>query len=140
MGQSSHVDGPIAAARFSGPRFRAFGPDGSLYVADYLNLGGGGFVRKITPDGATVASLNEAGGQASTIAVDAADTLYYFDPAGPWKLPAGAAAPTLLIPASVGNNVLGTSPRLFSPQSMAVLGPKQLVLISAFQLLVVTMP
>ncbi len=140
MGQSSHVDGPIATARFIGPRSLAFGPDGSLYVADYLVLGSGGTVRKIAPDGSSVSTITAAGGQAVTLAVDAADTLYYFDPAGLWKLPASAAAPTLLIPSTTGNNVLGSSPRLFAPQSMAVLGPKQLVLISGFQLLVVTMP
>ena len=55
-------------------------------------------------------------------------------------IPAGATTPALLIPAINGNNVLGSMPRLFTPQSMAVLGPKQLVLISGSQLLVATLP
>jgi sugar lactone lactonase YvrE len=140
MGQSGQVDGPIATARFASPRMVAFGPDGSLYVSDGVPALGQGLVRKISADGSTVSTIAAAGGQVTSLTVDAADILYYFDAGGLWKLPAGAAAPTLLIPITAGNNVLGTSPRLFPPQSMAVLGPKQLVLISGGQLLVVTMP
>ena len=138
IGQSAHVDGPIATARFIGPRSIAFGPDGSLYVADYQF--GGGFLRKISADGSTVSTINAALGQVFTLTVDAAGTVYYSDPAGLWSLLSGAATATLLIPATAGNNVLGTSPRLFTPQSMAMLGPKQIVMISASQLLVATLP
>src|SRR5205823_6655921 len=41
-------DGGLAtAARLSGPRALAFGPDGSLYIAE----AGGQRIRKVTPDG-----------------------------------------------------------------------------------------
>ena len=118
----------------------AFGPDGSLYVQDGLVGLGSAVVRKITPNGDSVSTINAAGGQVITLAVDLSDTLYYDDPAGLWMIPAGATTPALLIPAINGNNVLGSMPRLFTPQSMAVLGPKQLVLISGSELLVVTLP
>lgn len=138
LGQSAHVDGPIASARFISPRQLAFAPDGSLYVADYAF--GGGFIRKITADGSTVSTVNAALGQVLTLTVDSAGTIYYSDPQGLWMLPSGAAAATLLIPVSNGANVLGTSPRVVPPVSLAVLGPKQIVMISNGQLLVATLP
>ena len=54
-------------------------------------------------------------------------------------LPAGAAAPTVVIPA--GNAVvLGSAPRIKFIDQIAELGPKQLVLSSEAQLLKVTLP
>jgi len=135
MGQGSHVDGAIAVARFLSPRGVAFAPDGSLYVGD------GGQIRKIAADGSSVSTITAVGGQVSSFTIDAAGTLYYYDPSsGLSMLPAGAAAGTLLIPATAGSNVLGSTPRLFSPQSMAMLAPKQIVLISFGQILVATLP
>ena len=138
LGQSAHVDGPIASARFIFPRQLAFAPDGSLYVADYAF--GGGVIRKITADGSTVSTVNAALGQVLTLTVDSAGTIYYSDPQGLWMLPSGAAAATLLIPVSNGANVLGTSPRVVPPGSLAMLGPKRIVMISNGQLLVATLP
>jgi sugar lactone lactonase YvrE len=56
-GPPGHADGRGRAARFTTAQGKAFGPDGSLYVAD------GGTVRRITPDG-TVTTLggNPLGG------------------------------------------------------------------------------
>ena len=109
-----------------------------MYVADYSF--GGGFIRKISADGSTVSTVNAALGQVLTLTVDSAGTIYYSDPQGLWMLPSGAAAATLLIPVSNGANVLGTSPRIVPPQSLAMLGPKQIAIISNGQLLVATLP
>lgn len=137
IGQSARVDGPIATARFISPGTVAFAPDGSLYVSD------GNTVRKIAADGSSVTTSVTANNSVKifAIAVDAAGTLYYDDGNGLWMLAAGAATSTLLIPSSSAGNVLGASPQLYQvPQSIAVLGPKQLVIISFGQLLVATLP
>ena len=136
IGQSGRVDGPIATARFVSPARVAFAPDGSLYVTD------GGTVRKIAADGSSVTTIVTAFSvQILALAVDAAGTLYYDYGAGLWMLAAGATTSTLLIPPSSTGNVLGASPKLYYvPDSIAVLGPKQLVIISFGQLLVATLP
>ena len=140
FGQSMRIDGPIAAARFIGPRSLAFAADGSLYVADYLILGSGGAVRKIAADGSSVTTIPEVGGQVLMLTVDTAGTLFYVDPAGLWMLPAGAATATLLIPHTNGNSVLGTTPQLSFVNAIGMLGPKQILLIAGGQILVATLP
>ena len=133
MGQSGAVDGPIATARFQAPRDVGLGPDGSLYVND------NGRIRKVAADGSSVSTVAAAGGQVTKFAIDAAGTIYFDDPNGLWMLPSGGAA-TLLIQTTAGNPVLGSSPRLPSINAIAVLGPKQIVVVSAGQLLVATLP
>ena len=132
MGQSGAVDGPIASARFQFPRDLALGPDGSLYVND------NGRIRKIAADGSSVSTV-ASGGQVTKFAIDAAGTIYYDDPNGLWMLPSGGAA-TLLIPPTTGSPVLGASPRLPFINAIAILSPKQIVVVSAGQLLVATLP
>ena len=132
MGQSAGVDGPIATARFVFPGRLAFAPDGSLYVVD------GGGIRRIAADGASVSSLAGISG-VSNFAIDAAGTLYYAVVDGAlMMLPLGGTS-TVLIPAG-GSVVLGSSPRLPNINAIAVLGPKQLVIISGSQILVATLP
>ncbi len=70
-------------------------------------------------------------------AIDLAGTIYFDSPSGLSMLPSGAAAATLLIPLNV---VLGSNPLLSNINAMAVLGPKQIVLVSSSQLLVATLP
>ena len=135
MGQSAQVDGPIAVARFTGPRYVAFAPDGALYVVD------GGFIRRIAPDGQSVSTLSGLS-SVGHFAVDAAGTIYYENTAtggGLFARPLGAASSTLLIPQG-GAVVLGSSPRLLNVDGLAALGPKQLVILSGGQILEATLP
>ena len=131
LGQAGGVDGPIATARFSFPSSLALAPDGSLYVAD-------GILRRVSADGTNVSTVTAAGGQIGKLAFDSAGTLYYSTPNGLFMLPQGGAA-TLLIPVG-GSTILGSSPRLYAIDSLAVLGPKQLVILGGSQILVATLP
>ena len=144
-GQAARVDGPIATARFQSPNDVVSGPDGSLYVLDKPdNITG--TIRRITPDGASVSTLAGSGGQVRIFTIDAAGTIYYADDfttsllGGLWMLPAGATTPTRLIQYTNGNVVLGSNPRIGIVDSIAVLGPKRILLASGSQLLVATLP
>jgi hypothetical protein len=57
-GLADWVDGPLAAARFNEPAGLAFGPDGTLFVADYSNYR----IRAISPSG-VVSTLAGSGVQ-----------------------------------------------------------------------------
>ena len=139
MGQSGSTDGPIAAARFKTPKQIAFAPDGSLFVVDY-SVGVDATVRKVSSDGTSVSTLPiPANSQVSAIAVDAAGTLYYgSNTYGLMKLPPGGT-PSLVIPVGA-YVVLGALPSLSNIDGIAVLGPKQLVVLSSGQILKVTLP
>ena len=140
LGQSGSADGPIAVARFRLPGGIAFAPDGALYVVDGVNTGQTGILRRIAPDGASVSTLPvpAVSGLTGSIAVDAAGTLYYGSTQGLAVLPAGGV-PSILIPQGAAV-VLGTSPRLLNVEGIAILGPRQLVILSAGQVLVATLP
>lgn len=140
LGQSALVDGPIAAARFIAPTGVARAPDGALYVVDFAGSGAA-VLRKVAADGSDVSTVTAAGNAivSTAIAIDPAGNLYYVDATGLRMLAPGAPASTLLVQTGAAN-VLGTSPRVATVQSIAVLGPKQLVLIGGPDLLVVTMP
>jgi hypothetical protein len=71
------------------------------------------------------------------LAIDAAGTVYYTIPTGLYMLQGGVA--TLLIPIG-GPTVLGNSPHLFGVDGLAVLGPKQLVILGGSQILLATLP
>lgn len=53
-GESGHVDGPAAAARFDSPTGIAIAQNGDIFITDYV----GGFLRKLTLNG-TVSTLAE---------------------------------------------------------------------------------
>jgi sugar lactone lactonase YvrE len=127
------IDGPIATARFTGPRQLAFEPGGSLLVVD------NGVLRRISADGSQVSTVAGVGGQLLTVAVAADGTIFYADVNGLWSLAPGSSTPSWLIRAT-GTNTLGSNPTLYGIQSLAILGPKQLVMISGSQLLVATLP
>jgi sugar lactone lactonase YvrE len=131
MGQPGSVDGPIATARFSGPRSVALAPDGSLYVAD-------NGLRRISADGSTVSTIAAAGNLLEQIAIDSAGTVYYSNQNGLYMLQNGVS--TLLIPITHNNTVLGTNPKLALVLGLAVLGPKQLVILGASEILLATLP
>ncbi len=137
MGQSGNADGPIATARFTTPGPLAFGPDGSLYVVDQVAFDG--VVRKISSDGASVVTLPIPANSAVTaLAVDASGTLYYGGYRGLMVLPPGGT-PSVLIPNN-GTITFGANPTVADIDSIAVLGPKQLVVLSTGQILKVTLP
>ena len=133
FGQSTRVDGPIAMARFEAPTAVAFASDGSLYVGD------NGSLRRISADGSMVSTLTGAGGATGRFAIDSAGTIYYGQSDGLHVLTAGAGASTLLI-RSGATVVLGADPRLINVDSIAVLGPKRLVILSGSMILVATLP
>jgi sugar lactone lactonase YvrE len=134
MGQSARVDGPIAVARFSLPGQVVFAPDGALYVVERFD----GVIRRIAPDGLSVSTLAAPSGVTGSIAVDAAGTLYYGTTSGLFALPLGGAA-SLLIPQGA-SIVLGSRPSLLNVDSVAILGPRQLVIVSGGQILKATLP
>ena len=132
MGQPGNIDGPIATARFTRPGSMALAPDGSLYVVD-------NYLRRIAADGSSVSTLTAQGGGVFKVAIDSAGTIYYSTATDLVMWPAGAATGTLLIP--VGNSVvLGSNPQLAFVTGIAVLGPKQLVILSGGQVLRATLP
>ena len=131
MGQPGSIDGPIATARFGNPRSVALAPDGSLYVAD-------NGLRKISADGSTVSTIAAAGNLLEQIAIDSAGTVYYSNQNGLYMLQNGVS--TLLIPITHNNTVLGTNPKLALVLGLAVLGPKQLVILGASEILLATLP
>ena len=137
MGQSGSIDGPVATARFTTPGPMAFAPDGSLYVVD--DTGIDGVVRKIASDGASVSTVPiPPNSQVTAIAVGADGTLYYAGYPGLMKLPPGGA-PSVLVHLG-GGVLLGTNPTVSDVDSIAVLGPGQLVVLSMGQILKVTLP
>ena len=140
LGQSGIADGPIATARFRLPGGMAFTPDGALYVIDGVNTGQTGILRRIAPDGASVSTLPVplVSGFTGSIASDAAGTLYYGTTQGLTALPLGGV-PSLLIPQGIAV-VLGSSPQLLNVEGLAILGPKQLLILSGGQILVATLP
>ncbi|MEO8153123.1 MAG: hypothetical protein ABI605_08650 [Rhizobacter sp.] len=137
MGQAGSVDGPVATARFTTPGPMAFAPDGSLYVVD--NTGIDGVVRKIASDGASVSTVPiPPNSLVTAIAVGADGTLYYAGYPGLMKLPPGGT-PSVLAYRS-GVILLGPNPTVSDIDSIAVLAPDQLVVLSVGQILKVTLP
>lgn len=134
LGQSGLVDGPIATALFQFPGATTVAPDGSLYVLERI----AGTIRRVAADGASVSTVSGAFG-VTAFTVDASGTLFYFDTnSGLHMQPAGGIN-SLIIPLA-NTVVLGNNPRLPSLSAIAVLGPKQLVMVSGGQLLKATLP
>ncbi len=135
LGQSGSADGPMASARLVRPGSLAFGPDGSLYVSD------AGQLRRISADATTVSTFTGLGTYASGQVFDRDGTLYFAASTGLWSLSPGATTATLLIPGNAGDMlVLGATPHLQGTYSLAVLGPRQLLVVSGGQLLKVSLP
>ena len=134
MAQSGRVDGPVASARFQFLGQMAFAPDGSLYVVE----SGGGVLRRISPDGLTVSTVPAFGTPTGSLTIDSAGTMYYGTTSGLVVHPA-VGGPSVLIPQGPAV-VLGGTPSVMTVDALAVLGPKQLVLLSGGQILKATLP
>ena len=135
------VDGSATTARCNGNIFNnrtglALGPGGNLFMGDAGNAA----VRRIAPDGASVSTLPVpvVSGRTGSIAVDAAGTVYHGTAQGLTVLPAGGV-PSILIPQGPAI-MLGASPQLLNLEGIAILGSRQLVILSGGQVLVATMP
>ena len=139
LGQSATVDGSIASARLSRPSAVAFAPDGALWIVD----GTTAVLRRVSPDGQTVSTPAGAPSGISSLAFGADGTAYLIVNAsggGLFAYNPTTATSTLLIPYT-GILNLGTSPTLRTESSIAVLGPKQIVIADpGLALLLVTMP
>jgi hypothetical protein len=134
MTESARVDGPIASARFQSVGQLAFAPGGALYVIER----GSTVIRRIAPDGLSVSTLPAYAFVTGSLAISADGTLYYGTTSGLVMQPAGGA-PSVLI-AQGPAVVLGANPYLMNVDGLAVLGPKQLVILSGGQILVATLP
>jgi len=134
MGQSGSADGPVASARFGFPAGLAFGPDGSLYVGD------NGQLRRISADGTTVSTRN-VGAPVGLQVFGSDGTMYFANSTGLWSLDPNASTAKMLIAGGVLDQiVLGNAPHLGAIAGLSVYGPKQLLVISGFQVLKVTLP
>ena len=148
MGQSGGVNGAIAVARLQLPYKVAFTPDGTLWFTD--GLPGSEVLRRVSPDGTTVSSVAGAGsgmGMAA-LAGDASGLLYYMvnsniaRAGGLYAYNPATDSSMLLMSASINQiPVLGSvNPLLPFVVSIAVLGPKRILVSGGTQLLVVTLP
>ena len=131
MLQSGSVDGAAGTARYSAPRGLAFAPDGTLYVNDNGNL------RRIAADGSVVTTT--VTGMVSFV-FDPAGALYVLKAAGLYAVSTGGAE-TLLMPVGSGVVYGSTAPTLGTGDgAMAMLGAKQILIVSGRSLNVVSLP
>ncbi len=145
IGQSAPVDGPVATARLQGPYSLTFTPDGTLWFSDGAL---GSRLRKVSPDGSTVSSVSGAGNGIYALASDASGIVYYMIaadlvlPGGLYAFDPTTGVSTRLIPAGVDQQIhLGSvNPSLPVVRSIAVLGPKRILVSGGGQLLLVTLP
>ena len=148
IGQSGRVDGAIAVARLQLPYRVAFTPDGTLWFTD--GLPGSEVLRRVSPDGTTVSSVAGSGSGMgiAALAADASGLLYYMvnsniaRAGGLYVYNPATDSSTLLMSASINQiTVLGSvNPLLPFVGSIAVLGPKRILVSGGTQLLVVTLP
>ena len=142
VGQSLSIDGAIAVARFRFPGQLVFAPDGALYVADNTSASvspQNAVIRRIAADGSSVSTVAGVA-LAGAFAVDAAGTLYYGSTGGLMKLPLGGVS-SIVIPRGPGNTVvLGANPGVGGIEGIAIIGPKQLAILSGQQILKATLP
>ena len=147
MGQSSRVDGAVATARLQLPYKVARTPDGTLWFID--GTPGSGVLRKVSADGTTVSSVQGASfAGITTLTAEASGLVYYMvnsnlaNSGGLFVYNPVTDSSTLLMTASINQTtVLGSvNPLLPFVGSIAVLGPKRILVSGGTQLLVVTLP
>ncbi len=146
IGASGHIDGPIATARLQLPNSVTRTPDGTLWFAD----GGSGSqgLRKVSADGSTVSTIAGTVFGITALASDSAGIVYYMVnadlvlPGGLYAFDPATGTSTRLIVAGVDQTTrLGSvGPSLPVVRSIAVLGPKRILVSGGVQLLLVTLP
>ncbi|MEP7140407.1 MAG: hypothetical protein ABI745_12310 [Caldimonas sp.] len=145
MGVAAQIDGPIATARLRLPYWVTRTPDGTIWFADGSPVQS---LRKISADGSTVSTILSPGSGISALASDSAGIVYYMVPAD-LVLPGGLFAydpatgtSTRLIIAGTDQQIhLGSvNPSLPVVRSIAVLGPKRILISGGTQLLLLTLP
>lgn len=133
MLQSGTADGVAGTARYSAPRGLAFAPDGTLYANDNGNL------RRIAADGSVVTTT--VTGVVSFV-IDTSGVVYVLKADGlyGYGVAAGGAG-TLLMPVGTGVVYGSTGASLGTGDgAMAMLGPKQILIVSGRSLNVVSLP
>ena len=149
LGTSGAADGPAGTARLQGPRYLTITPDGSIWFIDGPQPGVGR-LRKLSADGTTVSSGFAGVSNINLVAIasDANGILYVMQNADlalagalvAYNPATNTAAQVL--PANVGQTlVLGANGSLPPIRSIAVLGPKRILLSAGTgQLLLATLP
>ncbi|MEO8154116.1 MAG: hypothetical protein ABI605_13680 [Rhizobacter sp.] len=131
MGQRGTVDGPAGTARYDAPGELRSAPDGTLVLND------NGKLRRIAEDGSvTTTSVSDV----LSFVVDPAGAIYVLKFDGLYSV-SSTGTTTLLVP--LGSDlVLGNgAPTLGTTGgAMAMLGPKQIVLVASRKLVTVTLP
>lgn len=131
MGERGTTDGNAATARYDAPINLAYAPDGTLYLND------NGKLRRIAADG-SVTTTTITG--VITFVIDAAGNLYVLKIDGLYSV-SGTGVQTLLVPVGAALVLGSAGPTLGTADgSMAMLGPKQIVIVSARKLNVITLP
>ena len=148
IGQSGRVDGALAVARLQLPYRVALTPDGTLWFTD--GIPGSEVLRRVSADATTVSTVAGAGSGMgiAALAADPSGLLYYMvnsniaRAGGLYVYNPATDSSTLLLSASInGITVLGSvNPLLPFVGSIAVLGPKRILVSGGTQLLVVTLP
>ena len=134
LGQSSAVDGPIGTARLVRPTAVAFAPDGTLWIAD------NGVLRRVSADGQTVSTPAGTPSGAGPIAVGPDGIVYALASAGLVAYDPSTATSSALVPYTGFLNLGSGNATLRTESSIAVLGPKQIVIGESIYLLLVTLP
>ena len=145
MGVAAQIDGPIATARLRLPYWVTRTPDGTIWFADGSPVQS---LRKISADGSTVSTILSPGSGISALASDSAGIVYYMVPADlvlPGGLfaydPATGTSMRLIIAGTDQQIHLGSvNPSLPVVRSIAVLGPKRILISGGTQLLLLTLP
>ena len=152
-GIAGSADGQGGAARFNMPLGIAVDGNGNLVVADGLNS----TVRAITPGGLVSTLAGSAGNAGTTDGTGAAARFgsrlqgLAFDPAGNVyvadrnnstirKVTAAGVVTTVLGTAGQPGVVLGNSPGLNMPESVAVLAPNRIAIVDSQAVLTATVP
>jgi len=131
MGQHGAVDGPAGTARYDAPGELRSAPDGTLVLND------NGKLRRIAGDG-SVTTTSVSGVLSFVIDPDGAIYVLKFD--GLYSV-SGTGTTTLLLPIGTGLVLGNAAPTLGTADgAMAMLGPKQIVLVASRKLVIVTLP
>ena len=131
MGQRGTADGNAATARYDAPIGVAYAPDGTLWLND------NGKMRRIATDGSVTTTVTTG---VVSFVIDPSGNLYVLKIGGLYAV-SSTGVETLLVPVGSGLVLGNAGPALGTADgSMAMLGPKQILIVSARALNIVTLP